>query len=688
MKVLSTLLLLAFLHLVTLCNSAWSQAAGGSSPSGENPATSGEEHEAKEAANLDLEQLANVDIKVTSASKKSESLLHAPAAIYVLTAEDIRRGGFSSIPDALRTVPGLYVAQEDSHSWIVAARGFSYAFNDKMLVLLDGRLLYQPLFGGVYWDTIAPPMQDIERIEVIRGPAGTLWGANAMNGVINITTRSSAATQGASVDTAYGVNDGYKVSLRYGGEPRPGLSYRGWAQGFYGEPTVNSSGGPQLNDWYLGQAGMRIDWNISPKDSLTFEGEGYHGGIGTLELNFGSPGATGATEFDQSVQAYGGSILGRWKHTFSGRSALDVLAYCDWFDRIDILGGDIRNTCDLEIQHDYNFSPRHSLIWGGSILTTVDTPSQTFEISYSPVTQRDNVYSIFGQYEVSVFPDRLRLIGGVKVDHNPYSGYGVQPQLRGVWTPDKSSTLWAAFSRAVREPGRLNSTADLKIAETTGGPLPVFFDIVGNHSLSSELLRAYELGYRYQPSPGYSFDISAYYDHYTKLIVPGTPGAPIIFPDYIEIPVPVENADRGQTHGMELSLQARPFDRWQINAGLTELRGVSTVQGAQGVATPHHLMFFQSRFNLNRTLHFDSNYFYTDALPELKLPTLNRVDVGFSTRAFSGFTFSVWGRNLQSARHLESNSSEPYFPAGEIRRSVVLKLTWQSKSEPAGKPSH
>jgi iron complex outermembrane receptor protein len=641
--------------------------------------------EAKQAADLDLDQLANLDIKVTSASKKSERLNDAPAAIYVLSGEDIRRGGFSSIPDALRMVPGLYVAQEDSHSWIVAARGFSWAFNNKMLVLQDGRLLYQPLFGGVYWDTIDPPLEDIDRIEVIRGPGGALWGANAVNGVINIITKKAEETKGLSVTTSAGIDQLYRANIRFGGGVGSNLSYRVFGQALYDDATVNALGASQVNPGNLNQGGTRMDWQISPKDGFSFDGQGYRGAVSTSELNFSGP-TVGASELREQSVMQGGHILGRWTHHFSDRSSTDVLAYCDWESRADVLGGDARNTCDVEVQHDFRFTPRHSVIWGGSILTTSDTPSHTFEISYSPGKERDNTYSVFGQYEVSVVPDKLRLIGGSKFEHNAFTGFEVQPQVRAVWTPNKTSTVWGAISRAVREPDRINSDVDLKFFATLGGPLPVFGAATGNQSLASEALRAYELGYRYQPRRTLSFDLAAYYNDYSNLIGTGPPVSPIIFPGYVEIPFPFINAGKGQTHGLELSVQLRPIHRWEISTGVTELRGTTVLTGSQGIVTPHHIINFQSRFDLTRHFNFDASYFYTDALRELGLPTLNRVDVGISTRQFAGFTFSAWGRNLQSDHHLENNSGEPYFPAGEVRRSVVLKLTWQRDSERGKKP--
>ncbi len=637
------------------------------------PAMSQPQQKGNDLADKSLEEL--MGIKVTSASKKVESRADAPAAIFVITGEDILRGGFTSIPDALRMVPGLYVAQEDSHSWIVAARGFSYAFNDKMLVLLDGRLLYQPLFGGVYWDTIDPPLEDIDRIEIIRGPGGTLWGANAVNGVINIITKSAQQTKGVMVSTTAGIDDRDVAGVRYGGELGQNFAYRVFGQATYGDPSVDSSGSLQLNPWNLSEGGMRMDGKISQKDNISLEGQGYSGRVDTNELNFSGPSSPSAVELQEHILMKGGDILGRWTHSFSERSSMDTLAYCDWTDRIDVLGGDIRNTCDVEVQHDFTFSPRHSVIWGGSVLTTADTPSHTFQISYVPAMLRANTFAAFGQYEVSVVPDKLRIIVGAKVEHNIYTGVQIQPQIRGVWTPNKSSTLWGAVSRAVRDPIQLNSDTDLKVSETTGGPLPVFAAIVGNAALNSEVIRAYELGYRFRFQEIFSFDLSTFYNHYDGLINPGPPGAPIVFPTYIEIPLVSINSGNGQTHGLELSAEIKPTSRWSLLTVITEIRGTAP-PGFQGVDTPRHILNVQSRFNITRHVEFDSTYYYVDAISELGVPPVNRVDVGLSARKIDGFTFSIWGRNLQSAYHLENNSGEPYFPAGEVRRSLALKLMW------------
>src|SRR5271156_1700019 len=230
---------------------------------------------ADDLTNQSLEQLMNIE--VTSVSKKAENISAAPAAIFVITGDDIRRGGFSSIPDALRTVPGLHVAQQSAHVWQVAARGFSSVFNHEMLVLIDGRLVYTPLFGGVWWDVQDPPLEDIDRIEVIRGPGGTLWGDNSVNGVINIIMKKSEDTQGGLVSTSAGVNEGYEPRVRYGGKLGNDATYRIYGTSNDWSPSVNAAGVQNYDTWSISQGGVRLDWKTSPKDTLMFDGQGYSG---------------------------------------------------------------------------------------------------------------------------------------------------------------------------------------------------------------------------------------------------------------------------------------------------------------------------------------------------------------------------------------------------------------------------
>jgi iron complex outermembrane recepter protein len=622
---------------------------------------------------LSLEDLTNV--QVTSASKKTESLAGAPAAIFVLTGEDIRRGGFSSLPEALRMVPGLYVVQATPHSWQVSARGFSDLNNNKMLVLVDGRDVYTPLFGGVNWDAIDMPLEDIERVEVIRGPGGTLWGSNAVNGVINIVTKSSDQTQGWAVSTSADLDLGYTSTLQYGGHAGQSATYRVFGKSSYLEPFSSPSGAELPGNFNLSQAGARADWAPSAKDAISVQGGTYEGSYRNTLLF--SPIRT-------TDLLKGNDLVARWKHTISARSDTDLLTYCSWYTRLGT-AGEMRNTCDLELQHSYRFTPRHSVIWGGSFLSTGDkvTPDQA---PIPILRRRNNVESGFAQYEFVIAPDRLRILGGTKIEHNDYSGFENQPQVRAVWTPSKTHTVWASASHAVRNPARYER--DFRLIQPVGvaNGVPLYTELDGNPHLQSESVNAYESGYRYELGPAFSLDLAVFYNDYDKLIV-ATANAPS--PANALVPSTFLNTGRAQTHGAELGFKWKLLRHWALSPGLTEVRG--SPLAAQ--TNPQHLFNLQSRVDLPQRLEFDSGlYHYSvmplqdkliDALPARAVPAFFRLDMGLAWHATSQWTFSVWGRNLQSEKHLETLDSVLVGPAGEVPRSVSFKLLWQSRSENA-----
>jgi iron complex outermembrane receptor protein len=633
---------------------------------------------------MNIEDLMNVE--VTSATKKSEALSDAPAAIFVITGEEIRRGGFSSVPDALRMVPGMHVSQQNAHVWQVSARGFSGFLNNKMLVLIDGRLVYTPTFGGVWWDVQDPPLDDIGRIEVILGPGGTLWGANAVNGVINIITKGSAKTPGVLFSTSAGMNEGYAAGVRFGGTVGTNFAYRIYGTSNDWLPSVDAMG-TELNDtWSISQGGMRSDWQASQKDAITFDGEGYSGRIRDTAPVF-SPTAP-PVQVNTNYVVKGGHLLGQWKHTFNDRSATDVLGYCDWTGRSDTrFAGESRNTCDFEIQHNYSFSSRHSLTWGGSVMTTGETKPDTFGSSFVPPSRADDSYSAFFQYDVMVVPEKWRVIAGSKFDQNEYTGFEYQPQIRAVWTPAKSHTVWVAVSRAVRTPSRFNSDLRQIVSLISAMP-PTFLLLSGDPTLGSEVLHAYELGYRYKWKQKFSLDAAAYYNGYIRLLGTGSPGAPIVNPNpfYVGVPLLFASVGGGQTHGLELNLVSAPVHRWNLAMGIAELRG-NSVPGANvpaAAADPRHQVNVHSMLDLTSRLNLDAAYYYNDAISHA-LPPVNRVDVGVSTKPIRGFAFSVWGRNLQRDKHQEVIAQT--LLGGEIRRSVVFKLIWESSSDHgSGKP--
>jgi iron complex outermembrane receptor protein len=621
-----------------------------------------------------LEDLMNIE--VTSVAKKPQKLAEAAAAIFVITGEDIRRGGFSSVPDALRMAPGMHVAQQSSHIWLVSARGFSNLFNAKMLVLIDGRLAYTPTFGGVWWDVQDPPLDDIDRIEVIRGPGGTLWGANAVNGVINIITKEARKAQGAQVSSSAGMNKGYATSVRYGGKVGKNFAYRIYGTSNYWLPSVNASGAENYDTWSISQGGIRMDWNASQKDMVTFDGQGYSGRIRDSVEVF-SPSAPAITVDSQSVLK-GGHALGRWKHAFNDQSSTDVLGYCDWTTRTIGLWKEDRDICDIELQHNYSFTDRQSLTWGGSVMTTGLSSQDIFRFKILPSYRRTTTYSTFLQYDLVLVPDKFHVIAGSKFEHNDFTAFEYQPQVRAIWTPKKSQTVWAAVSRAVRTPSLTESDGRLRVAQLSTTPL-TFLTFIGDSTVDAEVLHSYEAGYRYGWKQEFSLDAAVFYNGYDRLLGSGAPGPPIVnpVPFYIDIPQSTSNVGGGQTHGLELYLKYTPIRRWTVSTGITELRGnsASGLVVPAAAADPRHIVTVQSRLDLTRHMNFDAAYYYYDAIART-LPTMNRVDIGISTKPIQGFTFSAWGRNLQAGRHQEATGF--LLPAGEIRRSVVFKLMWES----------
>jgi iron complex outermembrane receptor protein len=628
----------------------------------------------------DLTQLSVDDlaqIQVTSASRKSESLAGAPAAIYVLTGDAIRQSGFMTLPEALRLVPGLYVSQTNSHAWQVSTRGFAGISNNKLLVLVDGRSVYTPSFGGVYWDLLDIPVENIDRVEVIRGPGGTLWGSNAVNGVINIVTRSSNSTQGALVSGSVATDVGYTSFVQYGGRVGGNISYRLYGKASYWEPLTSVSGSTLPNAFGLPQGGMRADWAASPRDAVSLEATEANGRFQGSSLH--NPATRAELLKDTNIAL-------RWKHLFSDRSSTDTFAYCDWYGRQGF-PPEVRNTCDMEFQHNFAFNARNSLIWGGSFVTTSDSNSD-----FVPETRRAEVGSGFMQYEYVVVPDRLRVLAGSKFEGNPFSGIEYQPQVRAVWTLNNSHSIWGAFSRAVRDPTRTESDLNTITSVTPSQAGLVITRTVGDPHLRSEHLKAYELGYRFRPRATLSFDISTYYNRYENLILFTTSQVQTL-PGQVLITIGAENAPAAiggtaQTHGAEFSANWQPLRHWMISPTVTEIRGSSNAMAG----TPRHLFGVQSRFDLTRGIDFDAELYHHNALAPAAtvvpgsavgpgVPTFNRVDMGLSWRARSHWSFGVWGRNLQSDKHVEFINDFFGGPSAAIPRSVSFKLMWQSDPE-------
>jgi iron complex outermembrane receptor protein len=521
-----------------------------------------------ELVEASLEQLINV--KVTSVSKKEEKLFRAAAAVYVITQDDIRRSGATNIPDLLRMAPGVHVAQIDANIWAISIRGFSARYSNKVLVLIDGRTVYAPSFSGVFWDHQGLPLEDIDRIEVIRGPGATVWGANAVNGVINIMTKSARATQGGLVTAGTGSEQKALGVLRYGGQIGSQGSYRVFGRYFKVDDMVLPDGRQGVDGWRRLQGGFRSDWRLSPRDSLTVEGDLFSNRGAQTRWSAFIVVSPLVRAFNEELTVRGGNLLGRWNRTLSGGSELSLQVYYDSYRRVDLGVPETLNTLDLDFQHHLAFGSRHDIVWGLAYRVATSGVTPGYTISFSPPERTDNLYSTFVQDEIRM-TDSLWFTLGSKFEHNAYTGFEFEPSLRLAWTPSRRHTIWAAASKAIRQPSRVETALSTPLAEFPGydGSLQVI-NFQGNPNLKTEQLRDYEIGYRAQASRGLSFDVATFISSYRRLqnIEQGRPyfvSSPP--PPRLVLPWTYGNQGRARNYGAELSASWNVTSSWRISPG-------------------------------------------------------------------------------------------------------------------------
>lgn len=604
---------------------------------------------------LSLEEL--MDIEVTSVSKRAEKLSETASAIQVITGEDIRRSGASSLPEALRLATNLQVAQVNASQWAISARGFTNVLSNKLLVLIDGRTVYTPLYAGVFWDVQNPPLDEIERIEVISGPGGALWGANAVNGVINIITRSATETDGFSGSGGGGTELRGFGHLRYGGRLGSKLHARVYGEGFSRDNTELVSGNDARDAWHMFQGGFRMDGNSGTNDLLTLQGDIYDG---RPDPDGGAP-----------VVARGGNVVSRWNHTASETSDFQFQLYYDrtYRDFGNTFTEDLA-TYDLDWQHRFGLGSRQQVTWGLGVRlmdhTTTNIPS-VFE--FLPEHRLLHLYSGFLQDEITLAPDRLKLTLGSKLEHNDYTHWEVQPSGRLTWTPNVRHTVWAAVSRAVRTPARIDRDFFLSLA-------PGVYLIAGDNIQSEEVL-AYELGWRVRPEARVSLSLSTFYNVYDNLRS-AEPGPPPF-----GIPITFKNGVEGNTYGAELSATYQVSDRWRLRGGYTFLKKDLSVKSSsndanQGTAEsddPEHQFLIQSSADLTSRLQWDVVFRYVDELPKPEVPRYAGLDVRLGWKATSRLEFSVVGQNLLKPEHREFIPDNP--SPREIERGIYGKVTWR-----------
>ncbi|HEV8337056.1 MAG TPA: TonB-dependent receptor plug domain-containing protein [Candidatus Polarisedimenticolia bacterium] len=617
---------------------------------------------------------AVMNMEVTSVSKKPETLRDSPAAVYVITSEDIRRSGATSLPDLLRLVPGVQVARVNSSTWAVGVRGFTSSLSRSLLVLIDGRSVYSPLFAGVYWDAQDTLFNDIERIEVIRGPGATLWGANAVNGVINIITKSAQATQGAYASLRLGNEDRLVATGRFGSKTSGNVAFRTFAK-FSDRDAQFHADGDDYDGWHMALAGFRLDADPQNQDHLSFQGSAYSGSAGARSTitTYTSP----YLRIDEEdTDLWGADLLGQWKHRLGGNSETTLQLYYDRTHRSQSAFQEDRDTFDVDFRHLIQVGSRHDLLWGaGYRITSGDTESVP-TIQFSPPDRTDDVWSAFVQDEIRLVPSRWTLTIGSKFEHNDYNGFDCQPNIRLLFSPGPRHVLWSAISRALRIPSRVES--DLSITALLEPTTPTFIRVVGTKDFEPERLVAYEAGYRVEAAKRLFLDFAVFYNDYDQLLSlePGTPFTETSPPpNHTVIPIFFRNKMTAKAGGAELAYEWQPLDVWRLSGSYSYLRlnavsaadsGDTTTAGSIEGSSPRHMAGLRSALDLPRSFSLDMTLRYVGSLPRQRVEGYTEMDVMFSRRLTHGIEVSLAGQNLLSRHHAEFAGG-----ATEIERSFL-----------------
>jgi len=632
---------------------------------------------------LSLGQLG--DIAVTTASKEPEQVWQTPAAIYALTQEDIRRSGATTIPEVLRLVPGVEVARIDSDHWSIGVRGFGSGFSKSVLVLIDGRSVYTPLFAGVYWDVQDTVLEDIERIEVIRGPGGTIWGANAVNGVINIITKNAKDTHGTLASVSGGNLDNGEGEVRQGGGIGNSFDYR-----FYGKAFTRGYEShpedPHYDDWRQQRGGFRMDWNKGSSDNFNVQGDIYHGEDGEI-TSVGSFSPVAQVTLAGNDIVSGGNVMGRWQHNFAGGNDFQVQAYYDRTDRQAVQYGETRNTFDVDFLYHLKLGSRQTVLWGaGARVSPSHFVQMVPGLNFTANNQTESIYSGFVQDEIQIVKQKLSLTLGSKFEHNSFDGFDAQPSARLLWTPRPRQTFWAAVTRAVRTPSRLDTDVELfeflgDLPKTT---VPAYLEVTGDPTFDSEELLGYEAGYRTLLTSKFYVDFSAFDNQYDDLASygKGTGSLQTKPITYFLLAEPYANGIKGSTEGFEIAPKWNPTSWWQLKGsysylhlstedkpGYTDTGTVAIYNGS----SPHSGIVIQSLFNLPKRFEYDMTYRYVSALPAQAVQAYSTADVrvGWHT---GDFEFSVDGQNLFQPEHGEFGNTPG--PVVGIGRTVYAKITW------------
>lgn len=629
------------------------------------PTLESAERETQDLTQLSLEELMNIE--VTSVSKKSQPVAQTAAAIFVITQEDIRRSGANSIPDVLRMVPGLHVARIDSNKWAITSRAPNGRFADDMLVMIDGRTVYSPLVGGVFWEMQDTVLEDIDRIEVIRGSGGSLSGANTANGSISIITKHAKDTQGGLAVVGGGTEERAFTSLRYGGRIGEDFNYR-----LYGKAIArDSSWSPQgaHDDWRTGHWGLRTDWKASTNDTLTVQGDSYSGRAGQETTLPTLLAPTFQEKRVEDVRFSGTNLLSRWTHAFSNQSDLKLQLYYDRTDRNELTFREIRDTYDLDFQHRFPLPLQQDLIWGLGYRLSADRTRENSFLSFTPSHRNLQTLSGFIQDEISLFGDTLHISLGSKFIKNTYTNVLLQPNLRVTWTPQPTQTVWASVSRTSRLPTRVER--DSRRNEEGSGT--GFTQLLGNPGSKGELWTVGEVGYRGQLADSLAIDVAAFMSSEKQGdteedVSPGVTR----FTNGIHLTL----------YGGEIAADWKALSWWRLRPAFTYFQARESVDPGkesenESGTTPNHQLSVRSLMNLTDQMEFDATYRFVDRISALGVGSYHNLDLRLGWHPRKDLEFSIVGQNLLQQHHQEFVPTFIPTASSQIQRGLYGKLTWR-----------
>jgi iron complex outermembrane receptor protein len=643
---------------------------------------------------LSLEELTQ--IQVTTPSKNPQSAFDTPSAIFVITGEDIKRSGATSIPEALRMAPGVEVARIDANHWSIGIRGFGTRLNRSVLVLIDGRTVYTTLFDGTYWEVQDTLLEDVDRIEVIRGPGGTVWGPNAVNGVINIITRSTKDTHGSFFSTGGGSDEQGFMNTRYGGGNGKGFDYRVYGKTFTRAPE-NHSDNRNFDDWRSVQGGFRTDWTGTRKGDFTVQGDIYDETAGESE-QVGMYTAPYSRTVDSNALLSGGNLMARWERAYSAANDVQVQVYYDRTNRVESNLKDIRNTFDVDFLQRLKAPARQTITWGlGARLVPATNTAIVSGLTFVPASRTDYLTTGFLQDEISLVDKRLTLTLGSKVlQTNFLHGIGLQPSARLSWTLDEKQTVWAAFTHALRTPSDVEENFYLSgLVGILPDGTPYMARFNANSRFSPEQMNGYELGYRRLFGKRLVVYTSSFLNHYHNLLDEEIVGAPFFetsdppgvstsVPPHYLLPALFGNGLLAYTKGVEVAPEWRPTGIWRLRGSYSFLHmnvyrsphsgDIGTAPGIQG-SSPAHQLSLESHLDVTKKLEFDLTFRYVSALPGQLVPAYSTGDARIAWQVNPQIEFSLVGNNLLQPSHFEDGGDPG--PLVGILRSGYAQIAWR-----------